>query len=80
MLQVKDDSGISSEEKYAFFEKLRTYSPKTLNINPDVIVSKLSENKPTCGAIIMNEAQTKVLVIINKSDQLGFPKGKWNQS
>jgi hypothetical protein len=41
-------------------------------------MNKLSEYKPTCGAIIFNTNNSKILVIKNK-EKFGFPKGKWNQ-
>jgi 8-oxo-dGTP diphosphatase len=59
--------------------KLKEYSPACLKVNPQLLIVKLQENKPVCGAIIFNRDGSKVLVIKVK-DKYGFPKGKWNQN
>ena len=41
------------------------------------VLKLMSKNKPTCGALILNEKQTKVLVI-EAGKRLGFPKGGKN--
>jgi mRNA-decapping enzyme subunit 2 len=48
-------------------------------MNPQLLILKLQDNKPVCGAIIFNKDHTKLLVIKVK-DKYGFPKGKWNQN
>jgi hypothetical protein len=37
----------------------------------------MSKNKPTCGAIILNKKENKVLVIESRG-KYGFPKGGKN--
>lgn len=49
-----------------------------MKFNAQLLITKLQENKPVCGAIIFNRDCSKLLVIKVK-DKFGFPKGKWNQ-
>jgi mRNA-decapping enzyme subunit 2 len=66
------------KQRNEFLFKLKEHCPPCLKLNPQLLILKLQENKPVCGAIIFNRDSSKLLVIKVK-DKLGFPKGKWNQ-
>lgn len=74
---VQDDNEWKRQRK-DFFNSLKEHAPTFLKINPSLLSDKLMENKPVCGAIILNKDTTKVMVIRVK-DKFGFPKGKLNQ-
>ena len=67
------------KQRNDFLFKVKEYSPASLKINPQLLIVKLQDNKPVCGAIIFNRDLTKVMVIKVK-EKYGFPKGKWNQN
>jgi hypothetical protein len=64
-----------------FFDKLNQYAGSTLpkKSKGEDIMILLKQNRPTCGAIILNERGDKVL-ITSSCGKLGFPKGGKNEN
>lgn len=48
-------------------------------LSSEEVMKMMGHSKPTCGAIIINEKQTKVLVV-EAGKRLGFPKGGKNEN
>ena len=66
------------KERTEFMNKLKEHCPPSFKMSPQLLLGKIIENKPVCGAIVFNHNNSKVL-IVRVRNKYGFPKGKWNQ-